>query len=266
MWDDDSPTTPRKKDGGDGNNNNSDNYPTHDSIDWSDFNPFEGLSWQEYEEKYVYNADGTTPLDDIEWDPSVPTFNQLHVVGRVGNIGELRYLGGGPASASGGSGDPATGNSNNQNSVVLQMSVASPRYYNYFERRDLNVEYGQEETEWYNCEIWGQLAEFVSKNVRKGMRVGIIGAIDTDFYENRRDGADSMLATNLKVIVQDLDILESKMESDARQENQRGPSFYTNDDDDYGGGYGGGGGASGSSSYNDTYDPSSGSSGGFFDP
>mmetsp|Transcript_18812 Transcript_18812/g.45458 ORF Transcript_18812/g.45458 Transcript_18812/m.45458 type:complete len:407 (+) Transcript_18812:285-1505(+) len=244
----------------------ADDYPTHDSIDWSEFNPFEGLTFQEYEQKYVFNSDGTTPIDEIEWDPSVPTFNSLHVVGRVGSIGELKYLGGGPA-------DPAMGQSNNQNSCVIQMSVALPRYYNYWERKDFNVEYGQEETEWYNCEIWGQTAEFVAKNVRKGMRVGIMGAIDTDFYESRREGSEGMLSTNLKVIVQDVDILESKIESETRQENQRGPSFYTNDNDSsYGGGYGGGsaGGGRGSGGYggsdDDTYDPASGSSGGFFDP
>jgi single-stranded DNA-binding protein len=249
--------------------NESNNYPTYDSIDWSSFNPLEGLSWEEYEQKYVYNIDGMTPQDELEWNPAIPTLNQLYVVGRVGNIGDLRYLGSSAGGDGGGGGSDPTNPNSNQNNVVIQLSIALPRYYNYWERKDFNIEYGQEETEWYNCEVWGQTAEFVSKNVRKGMRVGIIGAIDTDYYENRRDDAAGMLSTNCKVIVQDLDILESKMEADARLENQRGPSFYTNDDSDGGGGgrgrFSGGSGNDDDDDY-DTYNPARGSSGGFFDP
>lgn len=204
--------------------------PSFNEIDFEEMNPFNGLMFEDYERRFVYNTDGKTPQEELEWDESVPTLNQIYLVGRVGNAPEARYL--------------------DDNNVVVSLSLALPRYYNYWERRDLGIEYGKEETEWYNLEVWGQTGEFVAKNVQKGMRVGIIGAIDTDFYPNKQTG---MLSSNCKILVQDFDILESKMESDARRENQeqrRGPSLYANDDDD---GY-------------DTFNPMRDNSGGFFDP
>lgn len=197
-----------------------------------------------------------------QWDESVPTLNHISLVGRVGNPPEARYFDA-----------PLNNNSNNKPNVVVTMSLALPRYYSAWEREQYGIEYGQEETEWYNLEVWGVLAEFALKNVQKGARIGIVGSIDTDYYRNKNT---NNLSTSPKVLVQDLDILESKMEADSRRNNNnygnnnsnyggnnmsnnygnnnrnddRGPSFYTDDDDD-----------------EDLYDPSGGggSAGGFFD-
>ena len=50
-----------------------------------------------------------------------------------------------------------------------------------------------------------------------------MGSIDTDYYRNKQT---NLLSTNPKVLVQDLDILESKMEGDARRQNNK--SNYEN--------------------------------------
>ncbi len=197
-------------------------YPSFEDIDFATMDPLHDMTYEEYKQ-YLISPD--TPQDELVWDDSVPTLNQLFLVGRVGNAPEARYL--------------------PDNNVVVTLSVAIPRYYNMWEREDLKIEFGQEETEWYNLECWGQLGEFVVKNVEKGTRVGVIGAIDQDYYPNKQTGK---LSSNCKILVQDLDILESKMEAVSRKESQRGPSLYTSDDDDN----------------DDELGP--GSMGGFFDP
>jgi single-strand DNA-binding protein len=209
-------------------------YPSFQDIDFTELDPLHDMDFEEYEE-YLKNA----PDEEIIWDDSVPTLNQVYLVGRVGNPPESRNL--------------------PDDNMVVTLSIALPRYYNYWERDDLQIEYGKEETEWFNLEVWGQTADFVMKNVEKGMRVGVIGSIDTDYYQNKNTGK---LSSNCKVLVQDLDILESKMETDSRkdgsqQQQQRGPSMYSspddydddNDDDD-----------------DSDFGPLKGSAGGFFDP
>jgi len=260
----------------------------HD-VDWAEMDPFHEIPFDEYEELYLKgkakgdpsatssNPDCDATYESImtEWDESVPTLNHISLVGRVGNPPEARYF------------DSVIGNGGNGNkpNVVVSMSLALPRYYSAWEREQYKIEYGQEETDWYNLEIWGVLAEFALKNVQKGSRIGIVGSIDTDYYRNKNT---DLLSTAPKLLVQDLDILESKMEADARRNNggygnnnyggggnnynsnqnygnnnnnmnqqrgqqgdqERGPSFFTDDDDD-----------------DDLYDPSrGGSAGGFFDP
>lgn len=90
--------------------------------------------------------------------------------------------------------------------------------------------------------MWGQTAEYASKYVSKGCRVGVIGTLQIDEWNDRDTGEKRNKA---KIVVREFDILETKAEADLRQQNSRGPSFYTGDDDEY--------------------DLSSGSSGGFFD-
>lgn len=208
-------------------------YPFLQDIDWAAMDPFLDMDWEDYE-KYLTSPE--TPQDELIWDDSVPTLNQIYLVGRVGNPPEARYL--------------------PDNNVVVSLSIALPRYYNYWEREDLQIEFGQEETEWYSLECWGKLGEFVIKNVEKGARVGVIGSIDQDYYRSKETGK---VRTNCKILVQDLDILESKLESESRkaanpQQSFKGPSFYTADDDD---------------DDDDDFGPGSlqgGSAGGFFDP
>ena len=105
------------------------------------------------------------------------------------------------------------------------------------ERQALGIKSGEEETDWYGLEIWGQTAEFVSKCADKGARVGVIGSLQVDEWIDKEPGETRSKA---KVIVREFDILESKAEADLRRSNQasnqRGPSFYTSnsgDDNDY---------------------------------
>ena len=157
------------------------------------------------------------------WDERVAKFNTLHLVGRVGNNPDPRHF--------------------DDGNVVVNLNLACRRKYHYAERASQNIKNGEEETDWYGLEIWGQLAEVVYKFVDKGARIGVIGSLEIDEWQDRETGEQRSKA---KVIVTELEILESKAEADLRRSNQRGSSFYTTDDDD-------------------EYNPARGSAGGFFD-
>jgi len=213
----------------------------HD-VDWAEMDPLHEISFDDYEELYIQGkAKGddsllseSNPSCDAryesimtEWDDSVPTLNHISMVGRVGNPPEARYFD-----------NPLGGENSNYNSnkpnVVVSMSLALPRYYSAWEREQEGIQYGQEETEWYNLEVWGYLAEWALKNVQKGTRLGVVGSIDTDYYRNKNT---DMLSTNQKVLVQDLDILESKMEADFRRNNNNYNSNNSYGNNNTGGNY-----------------------------
>ena len=173
-------------------------------------------------------SDNSPSDEDLEaklgvWDERVPQFNTLHLTGRVGNNPEPRNLDG--------------------DNVVVNLSLACQRNYHNMERQTEGIKGGEEETDWYGLEIWGRTAEFVSKYVEKGTRIGVIGTLQIDTWQDKA-GEKQLKA---KCIVRELEILETKAEAEARRSSQRGTSFFTSDKDE------------------DLYDPSRGNRGGFFD-
>ncbi|GKY95449.1 hypothetical protein MPSEU_000506500 [Mayamaea pseudoterrestris] len=156
------------------------------------------------------------------WDEGVAKFNTIHLTGRIGNDPEPRYF--------------------DDGKVVVNLSLATKRKYHSLERQASNLQWGQEETDWYALEIWGSTAEFVSKYVDRGTHVSVIGSLQIDEWTDRATGE---LRNKAKIIVRDFDILESKDEAEARRSRS---------------------GNSGGKSYNDRSDggPSSAGSGDFF--
>lgn len=197
------------------------------SVLWSSFDGMEIPDFNDDDIFGVYEEEGRLSDEELEsylgdWDDRVPRMNTLHLVGRVGNSPEPRYF--------------------DDGKVVVNLSLACRRKYHYAERQAMDIKSGEEETDWYGLEIWGQTAEFVSKYVEKGTRVGVVGTLQIDEWNDRESGEKRNKA---KVVVREFDILESRAEADLRRQNSRGPSFYTRDDDQY--------------------DPSRGNAGGFFD-
>lgn len=201
------------------------------------YEPFPGSNSDAGVDETTNNNKASSRLSDEEleatlgpWDDSKPRFNTIHLTGRVGNDPEPRYF--------------------DDGKVVVNLSLAAKRKYHSMERSHLGLSSGDEETDWYGLEIWGQTAEFVSKFVDKGQRVGVIGSLQMDTWI---DKASKEPRNRVKVVVRDFDILETRAESEARRANtgsRRGPAFFTSDSDNDG--MSGGG-------------PGSGSTGGFFD-
>ena len=142
-----------------------------------------------------------------EWDDRIARFNTVHLTGRIGNDPEPRYL--------------------DDGKVVLNLSLATKRKYHSLERKVENIGFGEEETDWFGLEIWGQTAEFAAKYVDRGARVGVIGSLQLDEWTDKETGEPRSKA---KVVVRDLDLLETKAEAELRRSNRRGPSFYDDDD------------------------------------
>ncbi len=180
-----------------------------------------------------YNEDDEEedePYPDLydEFDEYIPKINSVTLVGRVGNVPEPRYFG--------------------DNKVVLRLSLAVKRKYHPLERQVRNIQSGEEETDWFNLELWGRDAEYAGKYVTKGARIGITGKLNVDTWNDKVTGEER---TSRKVVVKHLDILESRAEAELRMGNR--------------GKYSGGGNSNsgGGMDYGDG--PSSGGSGGFFD-
>eukprot|EP00521_Asterionellopsis_glacialis_P002502 CAMPEP_0195257550 /NCGR_PEP_ID=MMETSP0706-20130129/6883_1 /TAXON_ID=33640 /ORGANISM="Asterionellopsis glacialis, Strain CCMP134" /LENGTH=256 /DNA_ID=CAMNT_0040310775 /DNA_START=8 /DNA_END=778 /DNA_ORIENTATION=- len=180
--------------------------------------------------------DAVPPMTDeelraalTEWDNRVPKLNTVNLVGRVGNDPDPRYF--------------------DDGKVVLNLSLAVKRKYHPLERKARNIQSGEEETDWFPLEIWGRDAEFASKYVDKGCRIGVTGSMNIDSWTDKATGE---FRERAKIIVKHLDILESRAEGDLRRQNRRGPSFYMGDDDD-------------DDESNDGSGPGSAGSGGFFD-
>jgi single-strand DNA-binding protein len=129
-----------------------------------------------------------------EWDNRIARFNTVHVTGRIGSDPEAKYF--------------------DDGKVVVNVSLASKRKYVGPERKALGIQSGDEETDWYALEIWGQVAEFVAKYVEKGSRVGVVGSLQVDEWKDKETGEPRCRP---KVIVRDFDVLESKAEADLRR-------------------------------------------------
>jgi single-strand DNA-binding protein len=144
-----------------------------------------------------------------EWDDRIARFNTVHLTGRIGNDPELKYL--------------------DDGKVVVNLSLATKRKYHYLERKEENINSGEDETDWFGLEIWGQTAEFVAKYVEKGSRVSVVGSLQLDQWIDKESGESRSRA---KIFVRDLDILETKAEAEMRRKtSNRGPSFSTSDND-----------------------------------
>lgn len=199
-------------------------YPCQCPVLWLALDANDNTSDYEMESLYMDDDTNNNNIDDEKWDEDeitddvleasmedwderIARFNTVHLTGRIGNDPEARYL--------------------DDGKVVVNLSLACKRKYHFMERKFLELKTGEEETDWYGLEIWGQTAEFVAKYVDKGTRVGVVGTLQIDSWVDRESGETRNRA---KVVVRDLDILESKAEADLRRSGRRGTSFYDDDD------------------------------------
>jgi len=152
------------------------------------------------DEKDSSSDEGRLSLEELEaslpeWDTHVPKFINCNLVGRVGGDPNPRYFDNGK--------------------VVLNLSLAVRRKYSGLERKAMNIQ--EDATDWYNLEMWGKDAEYASKYVTKGARVGVNGPISVDTWNDRETGAKRQKVT---IIVRGFDILESKGEAELRRDRQ----------------------------------------------
>lgn len=167
-----------------------------------------------------------------EFEEHIPKINTVTLVGRIGQDPEPRYF--------------------DDGKVVLRLGLAVKRKYHPLERQARNIRTGEEETDWFNLELWGRDAEYAGKYVTKGARVGVTGSLNMDAWTDRMSGEER---TSPKIVVRQLDILETRAEAELRKGGSRG-NYSSNYDNDN---------AKESSGFDYGDGPSSAGSGGFFD-
>mmetsp|Transcript_22412 Transcript_22412/g.48518 ORF Transcript_22412/g.48518 Transcript_22412/m.48518 type:complete len:256 (-) Transcript_22412:1285-2052(-) len=171
-----------------------------------------------------------------EFEEHIPRLNSVTLSGRAGSDPEPRYF--------------------DDGKVVLNLSLACKRKYHPLERKVRNIKYGEEETDWWSLELWGRDAEYASRFVTKGARIGVTGSVIMDSWQDRNTGENR---TRHKILVKHLDILESRAEAELRRGNKG----------QYGGGgnnyAGGGNDDDGSDFFDGDGGPSPAGTGGFFD-
>jgi len=189
------------------------------------------------------NSNPTSPTEAYasipadEFEEHIPKINSVTLVGRIGQDPQPRYF--------------------DDGKVVLRLGLAVKRKYHPLERQVRKIKYGEEETDWFNLELWGRDAEYASKYVVKGARVGITGTLQVDAWTDRMTKEEK---SSVKIVVKQLDILETRAEAELRQNRQ---GSYNPNNNQYGGNSGGSGSGSGGNDNGDG--PSSAGTGGFFE-
>lgn len=126
--------------------------------------------------------------------------NNVVLVGRTTKDPELRYT-------------PS-------NVAVATFSLAVNRTF-----KDAN---GERETDFINCVIWRQQAEYLANWAKKGALIGITGRIQTRSYENQQ--GQRVYVT--EVVAENFQMLESR-NSQGNQQNQG--NFFQNGNSSQGG-------------------------------
>ncbi|MBD9927665.1 single-stranded DNA-binding protein [Enterococcus faecalis] len=80
--------------------------------------------------------------------------------------------------------------------------------------RNYKNQNGDREADFINCVIWRKPAETFANYVRKGTLVGIVGRIQTRFYENQQ--GQRVYVT--EVIVESFQLLESRSQAEEREQ------------------------------------------------
>ena len=94
------------------------------------------------------------------------------------------------------------------NIAVATFSLAVNRNF-----KDAN---GERETDFINCVIWRQQAEYLANWAKKGALIGITGRIQTRSYENQQ--GQRVYVT--EVVAENFQMLESRAAREGNQQNQ----------------------------------------------
>ena len=184
-------------------------------------NLFDQLSDQEEEldqDQLTFPWKNYSPEELIEmeeeWLPNTAQMSKVFLVGRVGSDPQPKYFDNG--------------------NVVVNLNLAVRRKYHYLEREVKGIKSGDEATDWYGLTFWRSDAEYVAKYVSKGMRIGVNGALQIDKWQDKMTGEPRM---KTKVVVQEVEILETRAETELRRSTRNQPrqfngGNYDDDDDD----------------------------------
>ena len=121
--------------------------------------------------------------------------NKVILIGNLGKDPETRYMPNGQA--------------------VTSFSIATSETW-----KDKTTGEQKESTEWHNCTAFRKLAEIIGEYCKKGSKVYVEGKLKTDKYE--KDGG---IKYYTKIVVDNLQMLDSRQESKSETAPQGDPDF-----------------------------------------
>ena len=66
--------------------------------------------------------------------------------------------------------------------------------------------YGEDETDFFNCVSFGKQAEFVEKYLKKGTKILLTGRLQNNAYEDKQGNK----VTSMQIITEEIEFAESK--------------------------------------------------------
>ena len=76
---------------------------------------------------------------------------------------------------------------------------------------------GQPDADFISCKAFGKSAEFIEKYFFKGMRIGLIGSIQTGSYTNK----DGQTVYTTEVVADNVEFVESKQQQEQAQHTEK---------------------------------------------
>jgi len=113
---------------------------------------------------------------------SIPTYNKVTMIARLGKDPDMRYTPGGKA--------------------ILNLRVATDHNYQGADGKWIN------NSDWHNIEIWGDQAERLMETTRKGSTILIEGRISEETWEDDSGGKHY----KTKIVANLVKILDGKIE------------------------------------------------------
>lgn len=98
---------------------------------------------------------------------------------------------------------------------VANFSIASNRKYKAGDET-------KEEVSYFDCVVWGKLAELCEKYVKKGDKVGIEGRL-----QQRRWEADGKKASKVEIVVENVQFLSNKGNSQSQVGDNEEPGIFS---------------------------------------
>ena len=98
---------------------------------------------------------------------------------------------------------------------VANFSIASNRKYKAGDET-------KEEVSYFDCVVWGKLAELCEKYVKKGDKVGIEGRL-----QQRRWETDGKKASKVEIVVENVQFLSNKGNSQSQVGDKEEPGIFS---------------------------------------
>lgn len=114
------------------------------------------------------------------------SLNIVHLVGRTGTPPEIRHFDSGK--------------------MKCRLTLAVNRYSK-----------GEEQTDWFELEMWDKTAQIASNYVKKGSQIGVQGSLKIETWSDRNTGANRSKPI---IKVDRLDLLGSKKDNESYNQSQ----------------------------------------------